>query len=207
MYTAVSGRGTASAFEVRASMHFHETRVAGSWIIDPNPHHDERGRFMRAWCGREFEEHGIRFSPVQANMQFNPRKGTLRGLHLQVAPALEAKLVRCTRGRVFDVAVDLRAGSTSFGQWCGVELSPENGRMLYVPEQCAHGFQSIEDNSELMYLTSAFYAPECCRGARFNDPTFGIRWPIPVSAMSDQDRNWPLWKASPTDILTTERSP
>jgi dTDP-4-dehydrorhamnose 3,5-epimerase len=173
-------------------MHFTKTRVAGAWIIDPDPRHDERGRFMRAWCGREFEGQGIHFLPVQANMQFNPRKGTVRGLHLQIAPALEAKLVRCTRGAIFDVAVDLRPGSASFGQWCGVELTAENGRMLYIPEQCAHGFQSIEDNSEAMYLTSAFYAPESCRGARFDDPAFSIRWPLPVSAISEQDRNWPL---------------
>src|SRR5262249_818944 len=130
-----------------AAMHFTKTKVAGAWIVEPSPHHDERGRFMRVWCVREFEEHGIHFLPVQANMQFNPRKGTLRGLHLQVAPALEAKLVRCTRGTIFDVAVDLRPESLSFGEWCSAELSAENGRMLYVPEHCAHGFQSIEANS------------------------------------------------------------
>jgi dTDP-4-dehydrorhamnose 3,5-epimerase len=168
--------------------------VAGAWIIDPSPHIDDRGRFMRAWCAREFELRGIRFLPVQANMQFSPRRGTLRGLHLQIAPALEAKLVRCTRGAVFDVAVDLRTASPSFGQWCSVELTAENGRMLYVPEGCAHGFQSIEENSEVMYLTTAFYASESCRGARFDDPAFGIQWPLPVSAISENDRNWPLMR-------------
>ena len=173
-------------------MHFTETRLEGVWVIDPSPRHDERGRFMRAWCTREFEERGIHFLPVQANMQFSPRRGTVRGLHLQIAPAVEAKLVRCTRGAVFDVAVDLRPESPSFGEWCGVELTAENGRMLYVPEHCAHGFQSIEADTEVMYLTSAFYAPESCRGARFDDPTFGIQWPLPVSAISEQDRNWPL---------------
>jgi dTDP-4-dehydrorhamnose 3,5-epimerase len=174
------------------AMQFTETRVAGAWIIDPSPHLDDRGRFMRAWCAREFESLGIQFSPVQANMQFSPRKGTLRGLHLQIAPALEAKLVRCTRGAVFDVAVDLRPASPSFGRWCGVELTPENSRMLYVPENCAHGFQTITENSEVMYLTSAFYAPESCRGARFDDPTLAIQWPLAVSAISEQDRGWPL---------------
>ena len=173
-------------------MHFTETRLEGAWIIDPSPHHDDRGRFMRAWCMRELEQHGIRFSPVQANMQFSPHKGTIRGLHLQIAPAVEAKLVRCTRGAVFDVAVDLRPESRSFGEWCSVELTAENGRMLYVPEHCAHGFQSISEDAEVMYLTSAFYAPECCRGARFDDPAIGIRWPLPVTAISEQDRNWPL---------------
>jgi dTDP-4-dehydrorhamnose 3,5-epimerase len=190
-------------------MHFTETRVAGSVIIDPSPHHDERGRFMRAWCARELEEQGIHFAPVQANMQFSPRKGTIRGLHLQIAPAPEAKLVRCTRGAIFDVAVDLRPDSPTFGKWCGTELTAENGRMLYVPEQCAHGFQSIEENSEVMYLTSAFYAPQSCRGARFDDPAFGIRWPLPVSAISEPDRNWPLMqtqsRATETNILTEER--
>ncbi len=191
-------------------MHFTNTQVEGAWIVDPDPRHDERGRFMRAWCGREFEEHGIHFLPVQANMQFNPRKGTLRGLHLQTAPALEAKLVRCTRGAVFDVVVDLRPDSASFGRWCGVELTPENGRMLYIPEQCAHGFQSIEDNSEVMYLTSAFYAPESCRGARFDDPAFGIRWPMPVSAISEQDRSWPLMEGlahAPRESIFTKERP
>jgi dTDP-4-dehydrorhamnose 3,5-epimerase len=174
------------------ALRFTETRLEGAWIIDPSPHHDERGRFMRAWCMRELEERRIHFLPVQANMQFSPRSGTVRGLHLQTAPAVEAKLVRCTRGAVFDVAVDLRPASRSFGEWCGVELTAENGRMLYVPEHCAHGFQSVEEDTEVMYLTSAFYAPESCRGARFDDPAFGIRWPLPVSAISEQDRNWPL---------------
>lgn len=194
-----------------AAMQFTQARLGGAWTIDPSPYQDERGRFMRAWCAREFEEHGIQFLPVQANMQFSPRRGTVRGLHLQVAPALEAKLVRCTRGAIFDVAVDLRPASPSFGEWCGVELTAENGRMLYVPEHCAHGFQSIEDDSEVMYLTSAFYAPESCRGARFDDPAFGIPWPLPVSAISEQDRSWPLMRSQlrplEQDILTKERAP
>jgi dTDP-4-dehydrorhamnose 3,5-epimerase len=175
-------------------MQFTDTRVAGARIIDPSPYHDRRGRFMRAWCVREFEGQGIRFLPVQANMQFSPSRGTVRGLHLQIAPALEAKLVRCTRGAIFDVVVDLRPASLTFGEWSSVELTAENGRMLYVPEHCAHGFQSIEENSEVMYLTSAFYAPESCRGARFDDPAFGIPWPLPVSAISEQDCNWPLMR-------------
>lgn len=191
-------------------MHFTEAPVHGTWIVDPSPHHDERGRFMRSWCVREFEDHGIHFSPVQANMQFSPCKGTVRGLHLQVAPALEAKLVRCTRGAIFDVAVDLRPDSPSFGKWCGAELTAENGRMLYVPENCAHGYQCIDDNTEVMYLTSAFYAPQSCQGARFDDPTFGIRWPLSVSKISDQDRNWPLMQSTSftpgKSIITKEKS-
>jgi len=173
-------------------MHFTKTPVAGAWIIEPSPHRDDRGRFLRAWCVREFEEQGIHFLPVQANMQFSLRKGTVRGLHLQLAPALEAKLVRCTRGAVFDVALDLRPDSPSYSEWCSVELTAENGRMLYVPEHCAHGFQSIEEHSEVLYLTSAFYAPETVRGVRFDDAAFGIQWPLPVTSISEQDRNWPL---------------
>jgi dTDP-4-dehydrorhamnose 3,5-epimerase len=173
-------------------MHFTETAVAGAWIVDPSPRTDDRGRFMRAWCTREFEERGIHFLPLQANMQFSHRRGTVRGLHLQVAPVLEAKLVRCTRGAIFDVALDRRPESPSYGEWCSAELTAENGRMLYVPEGCAHGFQSLEDNSEVLYLTSAFYAPEACRGHRFDDPAFGIQWPLAVTSISDQDRNWPL---------------
>jgi dTDP-4-dehydrorhamnose 3,5-epimerase len=192
------------------AMQFTETQVAGAWIIDPSPHLDDRGRFMRAWCAQEFELHGIHFSPVQANMQFSGRKGTLRGLHLQIAPALEAKLVRCTRGAIFDVTVDLRPESPSFGRWCGVELTPENGRMLYVPENCAHGFQTTEENSEVIYMTSAFYAPDSCRGARFDDPAIGIQWPLPVSAISEQDRSWPLLQRqgdlAQQNVLTKERS-
>jgi dTDP-4-dehydrorhamnose 3,5-epimerase len=173
-------------------MEFTKTAVKGAWVINPSPHCDDRGRFQRAWCTREFQQQGIDFVPVQANMQFSIRKGTLRGLHMQVAPALEAKLVRCTRGSVFDVALDLRPGSPSYGQWCSAELSAENGRMLYVPENCAHGFQSIEEQSEVLYLTSAFYAPETVRGVRFDDPLFAIRWPLPIASISEQDRNWPL---------------
>jgi dTDP-4-dehydrorhamnose 3,5-epimerase len=177
-----------------AAVHFTDTRVAGAHVVDVSPHYDDRGRFMRAWCTREFEEHGISFVPIQANMQFSPRRGTIRGLHLQIAPAPEAKLVRCTRGSIYDVAIDLRPASPSFCQWCGVELSAENGRMLYVPELCAHGYQTLEENSEVIYFTSAFYAPEACRGARFDDPVFGIQWPLPASAISEQDRNWPLMR-------------
>ena len=188
-------------------MFFTDTRVADAWIIDPSPYYDERGRFMRTWCVHEFERHGIHFQPVQANMQFSSRKGTVRGLHLQVAPALEAKLVRCTRGAIFDVVVDLRPGSPGFGTWCGTELTAENGRMLYVPEHCAHGFQCIEDNSEAMYLTSAFYAPDSCRGVRFDDPAIGIQWPLPVAAISKQDRGWPLLEDLPNRHCIETREP
>ena len=175
-------------------MRFSETAIKGVWVIDPDFREDDRGRFFRAWCLREFAEHGINFVPVQANMGYSLRKGTVRGMHYQVEPAVEAKLVRCTRGAMFDVALDLRTDSATYGQWFGTELSAENGRMLYVPELCGHGYQSLEDRTEMHYMTSQYYAPGSARGARFDDPAFSIEWPLSVSAVSEQDRNWPLVK-------------
>jgi len=173
---------------------FREASVAGARVIDPSPHQDDRGRFMRVWCAREFTEHGIDFQPVQSNMGLSTKKGTTRGMHFQNAPALEAKLVRCTRGRMYDVILDLRPESPSHGQWFGVELSPENGRMVYVPERCAHGYQTLEDNTEMCYMASCAYTPASASGVRFDDPAFGIRWPLAATVVSEQDRNWPLSK-------------
>lgn len=173
-------------------MHFQELEISGAWVIDPAPHADERGRFMRAWCRREFQEHGVDFMPVQANMGYSVRKGTTRGLHFQVAPALEAKLVRCTRGRMFDVVLDLRQGSKTYGKWYGVELTEQNGRMLFVPEGCGHGYQTLEDNTEMYYMASEFYTPGAARGVRYDDPAFSIDWPMQATVVSDQDRKWPL---------------
>ncbi|HEY1262962.1 MAG TPA: dTDP-4-dehydrorhamnose 3,5-epimerase [Terriglobales bacterium] len=173
-------------------MRFTETPIAGVWVIDPDFREDERGRFFRAWCSREFAEHGIQFTPVQANMGFSIRKGTVRGMHFQIEPALEAKLVRCTRGAMFDVALDLRVGSPTYGKWFGAELTMDNGRMLYVPERCGHGYQSLVDRTEMYYLTSQFYAPGAACGARFDDPAFSIQWPLEASAVSAQDQSWPL---------------
>jgi dTDP-4-dehydrorhamnose 3,5-epimerase len=175
-------------------MHFSETIVSGAWLIDPSPHADQRGRFMRAWCTREFAEHGISFVPVQANMGLSVRKGTVRGMHYQEPPAPEAKLVRCTRGAMFDVVVDLRLESSTYGKWYGVELTAENGRMLYLPERCAHGYQTLVDDTEMYYMTSAFYTPDAARGVRFDDPVFGVQWPLPPTSVSEQDRNWPLFE-------------
>ena len=175
-------------------MRFRETPVAGTRVIEPSPHEDERGRFFRAWCSREFTENGIEFLPVQANMGLSLHKGTIRGMHVQVPPAPEAKLIRCTRGSMFDVVLDLRPNSASYGKWCGEELSAENGRMLYVPELCAHGYQTLEDDTEMYYLTSQFYTPAAATGVRFDDPAFGIEWPLPATVVSEQDRNWPLVK-------------
>jgi dTDP-4-dehydrorhamnose 3,5-epimerase len=166
--------------------------IAGASVIDPITHQDDRGRFMRVWCSREFAEQGINFVPVQANMGFSVRKGTVRGMHYQTEPALEAKLVRCTRGAMFDVVLDLRTASPSYGKWYGIELSAKNGRMLYVPEHCGHGYQTLEECTEMYYMTSEFYMPSALRGVRFDDPAFGIQWPLAATVVSEQDRTWPL---------------
>lgn len=176
-------------------MHFTESGISQAWTIDPAPHVDPRGRFFRAWCVEEFREHGIDFVPLQANMGTSHRVGTVRGMHYQVAPAEEAKLVRCTHGSVFDVLVDLRPDSPTFGRWFGATLSADNARMLYVPPLCAHGYQTLEDESEILYLTSAVYAPAAVRGLRFDDPTVDITWPLPPQSVSEQDLKWPFLAA------------
>lgn len=172
-------------------MNFVPCDVAGAWVIDPTPHLDDRGRFMRAWCANEFAEHGIAFTPLQANMIRSARAGTVRGLHYQVAPALEAKLVRCTRGAIFDVVVDLRPDSPTYRRWHGVELNADNARMLYVPEGCAHGCQSLVDDTEIHYMASACFSPDHARGFQHTDAAFAIRWPLATTAISVQDRGWP----------------
>jgi dTDP-4-dehydrorhamnose 3,5-epimerase len=173
-------------------MRFTECDVIGARVIDPSPHTDARGRFFRAWCQREFIDNGIDFTPVQANMAVSTRKGTMRGLHYQVPPAPEAKLVRCTAGEIFDVVVDLRPQSATYLRWFGTYLSAANGRMLFVPEGCAHGCVSMQDDTEIYYLTSAFYTPQAARGIRYDDPAIGITWPVPITMVSEQDQNWPL---------------
>ncbi len=180
-------------------MRFTRTDIVGAWIIDPDPHEDDRGRFMRAWCAREFADHCLDFVPVQANMGSSIHRGTVRGMHLQVAPALEAKLVRCTRGIIFDVVLDLRPESPTHGQWYGAELSAENGRMLYVPEHCGHGYQTLEEHTEIYYMASEFFTPGSVRGVRFDDPAFGVQWPLPAVMVSEQDRNWPLTERKEVD--------
>jgi len=170
---------------------FTECGIPGAWVIDPSPHRDERGYFMRAWCADEFAAHGIAFVPAQANLAFSRKAGILRGMHYQVAPHLEAKLVRCTRGRVFDVVVDLRPESPTWAKWFATELSADNGRMLYVPPMCAHASQSLVDDTEIHYMASAPFAPESARGLRYDDPTVAVRWPLPPVMMSAQDRGWP----------------
>ena len=147
---------------------------------------------MRAWCEREFGTNGIHFVPLQSNLVFSRLKGTLRGLHHQVAPSLEAKLVRCTRGAVFDLVLDLRRNSPTYLRWYGAHLSADNGRMLYIPEGCAHGFQALTDEVQLIYQHSSYYDPQAEGGVRFDDPAIGIDWPLPIGTVSDRDRSFPL---------------
>lgn len=177
-------------------MIFTETRLKGAFIIDLEKRQDERGFFARGWCRKEAAAHGLARDLVQANISYNAKKGTLRGMHYQAAPYQEVKLVRCVRGAVFDVIVDLRPSSATFKQWVGVELSQENGRMLYVPEDFAHGFQTLVDESEVNYLVSQYYTPEAERGLRFDDRAFGIDWPEAAPRIiSAKDQCWPDFKS------------
>jgi len=171
-----------------------ETELAGAFIIDVERHCDERGFFARTWCQEEFAAHGIDLPPLQANMSSNPIKGTLRGLHYQLAPHEEAKLVRCTRGAIYDVIVDLREASPTFGEWMGVELSASNCRQLYVPGGFAHGFLTLADDSDVTYQVSARYAPGAERGLRWDDPAFAIQWPAEPQLISAKDRGQPLYQ-------------
>jgi dTDP-4-dehydrorhamnose 3,5-epimerase len=172
-------------------MRFTEAALKGAWTIDPQRHVDNRGSFFRAWCLDECAEHGIDFAPLQANLATNPRAGTLRGLHYQLAPHAETKLVRCVRGSVFDVIVDLRPDSATFGRWFGTQLTADNARTLVAPPGFAHGYQTLEDESDVFYMTSAVYTPSAARGLRFDDATVGIRWPLTPTVMSEQDSGWP----------------
>jgi dTDP-4-dehydrorhamnose 3,5-epimerase len=178
-------------------MKFTETKLRGAFIITPDLIEDERGFFTRAFCRREFEEHGLNSNLVQCNISFNKTKGTLRGMHYQIAPSAEAKLVRCTAGAICDVIVDLRDGSPTFRQWFAAELSEANHQILYVPEGFAHGYQTLEPLSEVFYQVSAFYNPASELGVRWNDPAFGIEWPLPVSSISKKDESHPSWEAMP----------
>lgn len=178
-------------------MKFTETPLAGLYVVDVEPIEDARGSFARTWCAREFASLAGGTGIVQSNMSFNRRRGTVRGMHWQCAPHAESKLVRCTRGALFDVAVDLRPESKTYLQWFGAELDQDNRRMLFIPERFAHGLQTLADDTEVLYLMSEFYAPECQRGARYNDPKFGIDWPLEVAVVSDKDAGWPDFAGEP----------
>ena len=173
-------------------MRFLTTQLAGAFIVEPEPHEDERGFFARTFCAREFQEHGLATSFVQCSVSLNLKRGTIRGLHYQRRPASEAKLVRCTAGALLDLLFDLRPDSPTYLQHVSVELTAQNRRALYVPEQFAHGFQTLEDKSEVFYQISAFFEPGLGGGLRYDDPKLGIKWPLPVSVISEKDEQWPL---------------
>src|ERR1700740_3810145 len=175
-------------------MRFLETKIPGVYEISIEPKRDERGFFARSWCAQEFASHGLNSKLLQCSISFNTHKGTLRGVHYQAAPYQEAKLVRCTKGAIFDVAIDLRPRSRTFKSWVSVVLTAELRKMLYVPEGCAHGFLTLEDNTEVFYQMSEFYNPASARGVRWDDPAFQIAWPETIAVISDRDRTYPDFK-------------
>lgn len=177
-------------------MIFKATELPGAYIIDPEPFVDERGFFARMWSQEEFAARGLNSKLVQCNTSLNKLKGTLRGMHYQIRPHEEVKLVRCTAGTIYDVMVDLRQDSPTHGRWTGVELSARNRRMVYIPEGFAHGFQTLEDETEVFYQVSEYYHQESARGVRWDDPAFGIDWPLATSVISERDRSHPFIDAT-----------
>ena len=177
-------------------MIFTETALKGVFLIDPEPIRDERGMFMRTWCQREFEAHDLQITWVQSSVSVNTRKGTMRGLHYQSDPNEEVKLVRCTAGAIYDVIVDLRPASATYCQHVGITLSADNRRAVYIPKCCAHGFLTLEQNSEVSYHMSEFHEPASARGYRWNEPRFKIAWPAPILVISEKDRTWPAFDQS-----------
>jgi len=183
-------------------MIFNTTELPDCYIIEPERYEDERGFFARTWCQREFEQHGLSTRLAQCNISFNKHKGTLRGMHYQVAPYAEVKLVRCTMGAIYDVIIDLRPHAPTFMRHVAVVLSAENRRMLYVPEGFAHGFQTLENNSEVFYQMSEFYTQARGCGVRWDDPAFGVQWPEAERIIIDRDRYYPDF--TPDQLLGME---
>lgn len=175
-------------------MLFSETKLAGAFLINLERREDHRGFFARVWCKEEFAAHGLNPNLAQSNVGFSKRKGTLRGMHFQTQPYAECKLIRCTMGRVVDIIIDLRPSSSTHKQWFSAELSADNRTMLYVPEGFAHGYLTLDDNTELMYQSTQVYAPKHAIGVRYDDPAFRIVWPATIEVISDADRNWPTYK-------------
>jgi dTDP-4-dehydrorhamnose 3,5-epimerase len=173
------------------SVIFKQTKLAGVMEVLPEPKTDERGFFARTWCQKEFGAQGLNPRLVQCNLSVNIRKGTLRGMHYQAPPYSEAKLVQCIKGEIYDVVLDLRAGSATYKKWIGEVLTAEQHNMLYIPEGCAHGFLTLADDTEVFYQMSEFYQPEAARGIRWNDPAFRIDWPAAVQVISERDRTYP----------------
>ena len=184
-------------------MRFHETDLPGAWTIDLEPTRDDRGFFSRIFCAREFAARGLVTNFVQHSLSFSATRGTLRGMHFQAPPHSEVKIVECVKGAIWDVIIDIRPQSPSFGYWTGVELTAKNRRQLYIPVGFAHGFETLTDDVEVRYLISSFYEPLAARGFRHDDPAFAIRWPLPVMVISDKDKAWPNFNGtvhnSPTD--------
>jgi dTDP-4-dehydrorhamnose 3,5-epimerase len=174
------------------TMIFIPAPLKGVFVIDLEKRSDSRGFFARTYCAREFAEHGLKPDMVQCNTSFNHKAGVLRGMHYQVAPSTEAKLVRCTRGAIYDAIVDMRPDSPTYLQHFGIELSEDNRTALYVPEMFAHGYQTLRPNTEVFYQVSEFYAPGTERGMRHDDPAIGLQWPVDVSEISEKDASWPL---------------
>jgi dTDP-4-dehydrorhamnose 3,5-epimerase len=172
---------------------FTETRLKGAFIIDVERREDPRGFFARAFCQNEFKAHGLKPVIAQANIASNLKKGTVRGMHFQFPPAAETKFVRCTRGAILDIIVDLRPESVTFLQWVAVELSEDNQRGLYVPERFAHGYQTLRDNTDTSYQVGEFYAPAAEGGLMYNDPRLGLEWPLPLAVISEKDQKFPLF--------------
>ncbi len=173
-------------------MIFHKTTLPDAYIVELTAHSDARGHFARVWCRQEFAKHGLATDFVQGNMSINPKAGTLRGMHYQTPPHGEVKLIRCVRGAIYDVIVDMRPSSPAYRQWIGVELTPATFRMLYAPAGFAHGFLTLVDDTEVSYLVSSYYAPKAGVGIRYDDPAIGISWPRPIVDISAQDQGWPL---------------
>jgi dTDP-4-dehydrorhamnose 3,5-epimerase len=173
------------------ALKFIPQQIDGVHLIQLERREDDRGFFARFWCGTEFERHGLSSRISQINTQVSKAAGTLRGMHFQKAPHAEVKIVRCVRGAVFDVAVDLRPESRTYREWVGVTLSAQNADMLYVPEGFAHGYMTLEPGTEVLYLASVPYAPAAASGVRFDDPAFQIRWPLEATVVSAADRSWP----------------
>ncbi len=178
-------------------MKFTETKLKGAFTIDLELRNDDRGGFARTFCAKEFEDHGLKPTVAQCNLSFNYKAGTLRGMHYQVAPACETKLVRCTKGAIYDVIIDMRPESPTYRQHIGVELTAENRRALYVPELFAHGYQALTDEAEVVYQVGEFYTPGYERGLRYDDPAFAIAWPVSVTVISEKDAAWSLFEPVP----------
>ena len=198
----VRPRAANAAIKGYRVVRFIETKLKGAFILNLEERADERGFFARTFCAREFEAHGLKPTVAQCNLSFNHEEGTLRGMHYQVAPAAETKLVRCTRGAIYDVIIDLRPDSPTHLQHVGVELSEQNRRALYVPGMFAHGYQALTDGAEVVYQVGEFYTPGYERGLRYDDPAFGISWPLEVSVISEKDASWPLFSPVPVGVPT-----